>query len=714
MRFACSAVSRSIEIEVTINVQLGEDEVTNRILKGGPRVGDFVAAALGVVMCVLASSPGLAAERCGPGANGVMFVTPDCVDPEYNDGTIVLDRVTQEITPEPYTRVQAHFPPTATKPRYEVILALPPGSKFHGRFFQHTYPLPQGDAMNPTNARVRDLSFSFASGGYYLKQVGDLQGLSGYRPGAAAAKWARNYAATFYKRKGRIYGYLFGGSGGSFQTLGAMESTKGVWDGAVPYVMGSDITLVNAGVFASFAALALNDRLPAIAEAVKPGGSGDPFAGLNADQREALTEILHAGYPLRALDIPPFPALAGLAAMRVRAADPSYAEDFWTKPGYEGSNPPAYLAAAKFDKSYRVTGTDPSGALILDSVPDFATVSSSKGAGISYSVYDASGKLAGVLAVPFRGALNGNVLKLSPEAAAANAPLVRTLLSGGKLRVDNLWYLALSFYPRHALPADRGYYTYTALRKADGTPRYPQRSVDLSDAPNPTTGGAHYTGKINGKVILVSNLLDNLAYPWHADWYSAKVRSAIGVRAWADNLRIQYTDHADHIDNFDVNSDRMVDYNPMLYQSLRDLAAWVEQGVPAPASTRYEIVNVGQVKVPGTASARGGIQPVVSLTSAGGQRVEVAANQPVTLTIRADTPPGGGRVVKLEASSGDGPVAFRPIAIQPGVSIRAQVTFTYSKPGTYFPVVRASSQREGDPHDLVQIPNLDRVRVVVR
>ena len=32
----------------------------------------------------------------------------------------------------------------------------------------------------------------------------------------------------------RTYGYLYGGSGGGFRTIGAAENTQGVWDGFVP------------------------------------------------------------------------------------------------------------------------------------------------------------------------------------------------------------------------------------------------------------------------------------------------------------------------------------------------------------------------------------------------------------------------------------------------------------------------------------------------
>lgn len=49
-----------------------------------------------------------------------------------------------------------------------------------------------------------------------------------------------------------------------------------------------------------------------------------------------------------------------------------------------------------------------------------------------------------------------------------------------------------------------------------------------------------------------------------------------------------------------------------------------------------------------------------------------------------------------------------------GTRLTVRATHTFATPGTYFPVLRATSQRDGDratPYARVQ--NLDRVRVVV-
>ena len=39
----------------------------------------------------------------------------------------------------------------------------------------------------------------------------------------------------------------------------------------------------------------------------------------------------------------------------IRLADPSYEDDFWSKPGYAGINPPNYLKAAKVDGGATIT-----------------------------------------------------------------------------------------------------------------------------------------------------------------------------------------------------------------------------------------------------------------------------------------------------------------------------------------------------------------------
>ena len=184
----------------------------------------------------------------------------------------------------------------------------------------------------------------------------------------------------------------------------------------------------------------------------------------------------------------------------------------------------------------------------------------------------------------------------------------------------------------------------------------------------------------------------------------------------AKDFRLYYIDHADHVGRpSGTRAARLVDYSGALQQALRELSAWVEKGVQPPDETRYKMVE-SQVEVPATAAARKGIQPVVELKANGGQRAEVAVGQPVTFTATIETPPKTGQIVAAEwdfEGIGNYPDIEKLTDIKPSVTLK--VTHTFSKLGTYFPVLRASSQREGDPKTpYSRVQNLARVRVVVK
>lgn len=134
-----------------------------------------------------------------------------------------------------------------------------------------------------------------------------------------------------------------------------------------------------------------------------------------------------------------------------------------------------------------------------------------------------------------------------------------------------------------------------------------------------------------------------------------------------------------------------------------------------PDETRYKMVE-SQVEVPATAAERKGIQLVVELRANGGQRAEVAVGQPVTFTARIEVPPQTGQVVAAEwdfEGAGNYPDVEKLSDFKPTVTLK--VTHAFSKPGTYFSVLRATSQREGDPQTpYARVKNLARVRVVVK
>src|SRR5262249_43626453 len=159
-------------------------------------------------------------------------------------------------------------------------------------FFQHAYPLEQPENLD-------DVAFALRNGAHLVNVAGVMCGCGGYRPDAAAAKIAKRYALDFYKTNRRIYGYLWGGSGGGLVTSGAMENTQGVWDGVAPYVMPNAASLANVNAIGSLSGLALHDKLRSIADAVAPGSGTDPFAGLNKEEGAIFAEALALGTPLR-------------------------------------------------------------------------------------------------------------------------------------------------------------------------------------------------------------------------------------------------------------------------------------------------------------------------------------------------------------------------------------------------------------------------------
>lgn len=85
-----------------------------------------------------------------------------------------------------------------------------------------------------------------------------------------------------------------------------------------------------------------------------------------------------------------------------------------------------------------------------------------------------------------------------------------------------------------------------------------------------------------------------------------------------------------------------VAYSGTVQYALRELRAWVEQGISPPQTSEYRVQD-GQVHVPAWAAERRGIQPVVDLSVNGGVRVEVAVDEAVTFTAHIEVPPAPGK-----------------------------------------------------------------------
>ena len=558
----------------------------------------------------------------------------------------VIDNETDESAPLPHRRVRGHFAGTD----YRFTVSLPTRCRYEHRFFQSVYPV---DDENPGD---RAVAFGADSGAYTVQTNAD----GGYLVDAAAATFAKDVAARHYGSSKPIFGYIYGASGGSYQTIAAMENTSGVWAGGVPLVIGAMTSIPNNFFIRAFARLILSEKAPLIADAVAPGGSGDPHAGLDPVEAAVLREVLALGVPLVSWN--DYRYVLGLDdesglmrfASTVEAIDPSYADDFWSEPGYLG------------------TEDSPLGDR-------------------------------------FRAAL------IQEEAKDDGEP---------EPPIDARWRLALCAFHRHQLPPPGEFSGWDQFRDPDGHPRHPQRATEIGPLiGGQVSGGGTHHGRIAGKVIVVNSLVDADAYPWHGHWYAARVRSALGYET--DNcFRLWFTDNADHHTGpiTEGKEHWLVSYDGIVQQALRDVAAWAEKGVAPAASTAYRLED-GQILLADTAEERGGIQPVVRLEVAADpsrsqapHRADavsaiVEPGEEVTFRAVVEVPPGGGEVVALEWDPlGRGEFCDASL-VEDGWS----TTHRFTEAGVFFPVLRATTHRQGNPAaSIARVQNLSRVRVSVQ
>lgn len=213
---------------------------------------------------------------------------------------------------------------------------LPPPAKFEGRFYQRVYPFNTGNLPD-------DLRFSSSSGGYQVEYY-ELFKING---AALAADISRTVAANVYglDREGvrqpghpdYVYGYAYGGSGGSPAAIDILEDdTYNVWDGAIPFVMIAPYTYPSGGdTIPVFRNLLLRGLSTDIWDAMRVGGMGREamYQQLTPLQRRTVAELELLG--LRWQDIGSVGT--DLSATGGPSLPDGYVEDFWTEPGYTGT-----------------------------------------------------------------------------------------------------------------------------------------------------------------------------------------------------------------------------------------------------------------------------------------------------------------------------------------------------------------------------------------
>jgi hypothetical protein len=689
-----------------------------------PQSGQRRSLILGSVGLALAAS-------LRSGANAAERPKPqpaDWADPQFQEPYIDID----EWRDNPVRHRYIHGGFKATDARFSLYFA--PKERYQGRFFHHVMHI----SGNENNAQLftgadSAIGFSVASGGYFVESnlgrldaaAGNDGTLTGWRTSAAVAKYARSLAVGMYGPHRRPFGYLFGGSGGGYKTMSAMENTVGIWDGAVPYIIGSPMALPNVYTVRMHAMRILGDKISTVVDAVDPGGSGDMYAGLNQEQREALREATRFGFSPRTWA---FHETLGMnTAGAISSADPTYANDFWTVPGYLGANPPESLVRDRIQHTTKISKilvNDEVDKLSPLPVPPTVTPRDRPPVRVGLQLDSMpKGYILGAKLTMKSGSSAGRALSANSAVGdvivatvASNAESIfNGIKAGDEVEIDNSQNLAGQTFHRHQVPS-RDYHVWDQFRGSDGNPLYPQRPRLLGPITAEQGAGSVQSGRFAGKLIVVSMLMDEAALAWNADWYRTRVREVMGSR-FDDNFRLWYVDHALHGAGANgKHNTRIINYTGVLQQALRDVSAWVEKGTTPPVGTDYRLVD-GQIEVPATAAARGGVQPVVTLTVNGGVRADVGVGTPVTFSGMVEVPPNTGKVVSAEwdfEGTGDYPVQG-VVKHSDGSGAHATVatTYAFSKPGTYFPALRAASQRRPDGTLYARAQNLARVRVVV-
>jgi hypothetical protein len=588
-------------------------------------------------------------------------------------------------------------------------------------------------------------------GDTFDSKAGEDPTLYGHRASAESARVSKHVAAQVYGSAPH-HSYVWGGSGGGRRSPLCLENAPDVWDGCMPSTSGGEIAehgnkkRVKAGSVMSFGQMFNVQRLLgkqkiiALADRMAPGGSGDPFEGLNTHEREELASLYRQGFTRGNEFMISEPMgqmwLWTSLAEELYKEDPAYFENFWTKPGYVGHDRPELvrddlinqrckvirtLSARDLNESPRFAGPEYQTMRILAAMvgaggeaydfPYAVEVEGLKGGyRLGTGVKILTGKAAGrsLYATGFAG----DVFACDGQGDA-NVLRFKDVLPGDEVQVDNRKFLAYCYFARHHLMDEPA---FDHLR-VDGRPLHPQHPVPQMSP----LMGVCYSGQYQGKVLWIHHTHDSSVWPAWGTLYHRAVRQAQGEEGAQKRFRIRWTEFAEHgpynmvpPEPHRVASTRLVDFRGITEQSLTDLVEWVEHGVE-PVGTNYTYKD-GRVTLSSKAAERGGIQPVASATANGGVRADVTVGSSVTLKAHAAVPPKAGRIIAIEWDfDGSGKFPYRHDGIDGAATeLTVSTTRTYDRPGTYFATARVTSHRNGDVNaPLCRIETIAQARVVV-
>lgn len=668
----------------------------------------------------------------------------------YIDKEEEQERVLSDGTRVPFLYVHGGFEGTGVK----FSLAFPQKEAYRGRFFQYLSPFPAPDEEMASYDKTGEndkIAFALVNGAYEVESnMGSAAAFGGqpdatvlWKSSAAVAEYSRKKAMKLYGCT-RPYGYVYGGSGGGYKTMACIENTD-AWDGAVPYVIGSPASLPNTITMHAQGQRVLRHVFSKIVENLDAGGSGNMCDGLNEAQAQMLTELTRMGFPPQAWFIEAFgtvdPGSLPVLTPGVKMMDPSYFTEFWEKEGYLGAKAGSTAQKDRLvfdgvvkavytpqqqpektkeglngvDTAWKKVLADGSGYLIeLEEVPTGDDLYL-EGVNITFT----SGEAAGAGALLLKS-IEGKCLTLGMAYGLDNvAGILDKVRPGDGIHLDNSDYIAVQSYYRHQTPPDLSFHAWDQFRNPDGSPALPQRANWIG--PGFAGTGTVQDGDIQGKVIQVQSLLDESTTPWCADWYRSKVRES-GKEA---DFRLYYMERCMHGDIIELESHMNTNYLGALRQALLDLSDWVERGTEPIPTTTYTYDD-GQIKVPDSAAARGGVQPVVTLSANGAVCAAVQAGEKVTLTATAFMPKNAGGITEICIDPVAEKVFPNPHAFAHAIPFETvkkdglsgatgSLETVYDKPGTYYAAVRVKGNRRGDAGEpFTQIRNIARAKIIVK
>lgn len=579
-------------------------------------------------------------------------------------GTIEID--TQEWRDKPVRHFYIHGTLNGDT-RFRVC--LPEKSAWKGRVIQYLegalggYELTGDAALALAHGAVYVESNQGHRGKVVTNSPNDTNTELLYEASYSTLQYAKARAVEFYGEEPK-YTYVHGDSGGAMRGSGLLERFPKSYDGAIGYVgVGSTTALIPKYSRYEDVSSKLTSKLRALADAVRPGGSGDPFAVLTTDEeRAALKATLLNGYPKRQLDqLSPSLVSAQLMDAMFRVADPGFVAEFWKERGTAGLETVA--GTVKSNQSLLGQGS------IIDT-----GIARPFGALVGYSIRFTSGEAAGTWrTIVINKDTSILVNPYSPDVASVKA--------GDTFEIDN-----------REMTAWRAYYHYLDPNAPSKRPESVLRMMQEEGRP---------LGRFQGKLMVLYSVDDPFAWASYAVDYDRKVWEIQGPAA-RDRYRLYFFERVSH--GPPTRPLWETGWGGARRKALDDMIAWVEQGVQPVPATSFKVDDLNQVVLPSAARKRAGVQPVAAITANGqSDRLEILAGQEVLFRATADDPDNDLAQFEIDYLGQGKGAEKKPVTGRPA---SAEFRYTYDKPGTYFANVRAT--------DASGITNLAYVRVVVR